>query len=592
MKKQNGFATSTILLAIFIVFLFFMVFILAILQSRHLMLEKVKNDVGNEINKVPPPEIGPFDFSYTGNIQEFIVPETGYYKLETWGAEGGAATTSDESWKAKGGYGSYSVGYVHLIKNQKLYIGVGGKGEDSVYGTIKSYEGGFNGGGNGYVSRITTGNNTAAGAGGGATHISKNNRGTLDGFKDYVSELIIVAGGGGGGHTDIDRAGSSANGGNGGGHLGTSTVPFVGTSGCSHNCDTNRPQGGSQTEGGTGINPYNPGTVVTVSPWIGEFGKGGTNDTTSSGGGGGGGFYGGGTGQWNGGAGGSGYIGNNLLTNGLMVCYNCEVSYEPSTLTDTIDEKYETPTSEFPKSGNGHARISYYKTEPDANEYAIEISNVIGGLVTSSKSKALYGEEITLTLTPQSGYLLDSLNFSSNKVAAGSTTFIMPRENVTITPVWKPASVTMIDGGAFPSGSPLSGSSACSCYAYGAGQSCNVTCTVGGTIDLTLYNNIYWHLVSSDWGAWRATHASNHDGYLYLVNASTGAAITLGRAYDSKNGLNNVSPSGNYNVSGLTGNYYFRLTMNAGNHNIYIDETWGGEPYVTGHISINTLIAN
>ena len=30
-----------------------------------------------------------FEFNYTGDYQTFVVPKTGVYKLETWGAQGG-----------------------------------------------------------------------------------------------------------------------------------------------------------------------------------------------------------------------------------------------------------------------------------------------------------------------------------------------------------------------------------------------------------------------------------------------------------------------------------------------------------------------
>ena len=58
------------------------------------------------------------------------------------------------------------------------------------------------------------------------------------------------------------------------------------------------------------------------------------------------------------GGGGSGYIGNSLLTNKVMYCYNCEESYEESTKTISTTCSEETPTSYCAKKGNGYARIT------------------------------------------------------------------------------------------------------------------------------------------------------------------------------------------------------------------------------------------
>ena len=56
--------------------------------------------------------------------------------------------------------------------------------------------------------------------------------------------------------------------------------------------------------------------------------------------------------------GGSGYIGNSLLTNKVMYCYNCEESSEESTKTISTTCNEATPTSYCAKKGNGYARIT------------------------------------------------------------------------------------------------------------------------------------------------------------------------------------------------------------------------------------------
>lgn len=67
----------------------------------------------------------PIDFDFVERIQTFVIPVTGWYLLETWGAQGGSANNG--STEARGGYGSYSKGEMLLNKDDILYIVVGGQ---------------------------------------------------------------------------------------------------------------------------------------------------------------------------------------------------------------------------------------------------------------------------------------------------------------------------------------------------------------------------------------------------------------------------------------------------------------------------------
>ena len=60
-------------------------------------------------------ESNAWEFFYTGNVQEFIVPVSGYYKLECHGA--GTSYSM----------GGYAEGTIYFEKNEKLYIYVGGQ---------------------------------------------------------------------------------------------------------------------------------------------------------------------------------------------------------------------------------------------------------------------------------------------------------------------------------------------------------------------------------------------------------------------------------------------------------------------------------
>ena len=278
-----------------------------------------------------------FNFDYTGTEQTFVAPVSGTYKLETWGAQGGSIQN------VLSGFGGYSIGSVHLLNNENLYIITGGQGEklDISIETIAGTKGGYNGGGNGGNGIFYDKNYFGGSGGGGATSIQNKfvGDGQLKNYENFKSNILIVSGGGGGNTSAC--AGQS---GSGGGIFGT--ISEKRDSGGNGNS-------GTQTSGysfGTGQNG------MTKTKW-GNCGAEGN-------GGGGGGFYGGYSTQTlgdysnDGAGGGSGYIGNPLLKDKAMYCYNCEESNEESTKTISTTCNEETPTSNCAKKGNGYARIT------------------------------------------------------------------------------------------------------------------------------------------------------------------------------------------------------------------------------------------
>ena len=158
---------------------------------------------------------------------------------------------------------------------------------------------------------------------------------------------MIVSGGGGGAYYHSNGDSYSSDGASAGGYKGNSGLQ-VGYS-------TSFPAfGGTQSGGGkAGYRGEN-----------GKFGKGGsgyggTNKTAS---GGGGGFYGGGSSAHSGTGGGSSYIGNSLLTDKEMYCYNCESSTAIDTKTTSTTCTSSTPTANCAKQGNGYAKITILST--------------------------------------------------------------------------------------------------------------------------------------------------------------------------------------------------------------------------------------
>jgi len=260
-----------------------------------------------------------YAYDYTGGEQTFTAPINGIYKIEVWGAAGGAGLQNGSVTTGIGGYGGYAIGEIYLHENEVLYINVGGKGSNGVVKTNVS--GGYNGGGSGSWDNN---DDESSGGGGGATHIATKS-GLLSSLSSYKSSIIIVAGGGGGG-SYVYAAGS------GGGYIG-------------------------------GITSYTNQSVVSQTTGY-SFGKGqnGSGVADSDGvGGGGGGYYGGymnNVSYKSAGSGGSGYIGNTSLKEKVMYCYSCTASNETSTKTVSTTCTSSTATSNCAKQGNGYAKIT------------------------------------------------------------------------------------------------------------------------------------------------------------------------------------------------------------------------------------------
>ena len=275
-----------------------------------------------EFNAVERDEVGyngptEWTFDYTGAEQIFTVPTSGTYKLETWGAEGVAV------YNGVSGKGGFSKGVISLNLQSTLYINIGGSG----------INGGYNGG-----------DNTNFMYAGGATHIATKS-GVLSTLENNKDDILIVSGGGG--SAERQQAGS------GGGYIGGRGIAIV------SNYEVFG-FGGTQTQGGSGAVGQNATANYNIN---GVFGKGGSgNSSIDYGPNGGGGYYGGGATTYAGGSGGgSGYIGNTILTEKVMYCYNCAESSEESTKTISTTCTSATPTENCSKQGNGYARITLIK---------------------------------------------------------------------------------------------------------------------------------------------------------------------------------------------------------------------------------------
>lgn len=124
--------------------------------------------------------------NYTGAVQTFVVPNSGLYQIECWGAKGGDLNISTVG-NYRGGNGGYAKGIAKLRRGQTVYIYVGGTN-------------GFNGGGTGGHYRYDDGAGawTWGGIGGGASHVAVADYGQLPNYSSHQNDVLIVAGGGGG----------------------------------------------------------------------------------------------------------------------------------------------------------------------------------------------------------------------------------------------------------------------------------------------------------------------------------------------------------------------------------------------------------
>lgn len=316
--------------------------------SQKVVYYATANDAGANI--VYPSTRRIYNFAYTGAVQTFTAPYDGKYKVEAWGASSGIEMRDGAlAGEVYMGNGGYATGMVQLNRDDKLYLAVGAQGENGDGSdTPKTYHpaGGWNGGGNGLydysvgISEDDNGKHESTAGGGGATSIAFNliDDGQLRNYENSRNDVLVVAGGGG---SVVEYNGGIAYGSSGGG--------YRGGNGISTNTSGLKAPAGTQSGGYA----FGVGESATFNIAGNEYGAGG------------GGWYGGyaGTGTtkgtYLGGGGGSGYIGNDKLSDKHMAIWKVTGVDEADIRTITTDCRSETPTVDCAKIGSGYVRITY-----------------------------------------------------------------------------------------------------------------------------------------------------------------------------------------------------------------------------------------
>ena len=360
--NNKGFAITSIIYSMLFLFIILMTIILLTLARRKVLIDKSKEYTKSLLNDYNET----YNYDYTGDVQEFVAPRDGYYKIELWGAQGGSEY---------GGKGAYTTGDIYLTKNQVIYLYVGGAGNGGL--SINAYNGGYNGGGNiisVYSQSYAENYKWYSYTGGGATDVRLVS-GIWNKFDSLKSRIMVAAGGGG---MSEQTNYPLAKGGYGGTIIG-------GNGESNYYSTTSYGLGGSQTSGGK--NSYNDQN-------FGTFGNGGSLNNVLVAGTGGGGYYGGGASYevlnevgLSSGAGGSSFISgydgcdaisensteSNIIHTGQSIHYSGIYFENPEMIAGNSNvPTYDGNDTMVGNSGNGHAKITYvgqYLNNYKSNHY-------------------------------------------------------------------------------------------------------------------------------------------------------------------------------------------------------------------------------
>ena len=283
--------------------------------------------------------------------QIYTVPsgQSGWYKIELWGASGGS-TTSETGEVRAGGKGAYTSGLIYLVENDEVYFYIGG--------TTTNSNGGANGGGAG----------AGKGMGGGGSTDVRIKSGEWNDDQSLRTRLMVAAGGGGAEGFKQGAAGGDAG-------------AVIGRPGQSNIASSDYTNAGYGSQKGpilvnwinlwekadkcnSGYISKDSDSVSKIKTACGKLGLGGAA-TNNEGGGGGSGYFGGGAGSSDNstvagsGAGGSSFIAG---YSGVKYSHRWTGSDEAVYFTENSKIFIDGQMVEGVNEGNGKARIELVST--------------------------------------------------------------------------------------------------------------------------------------------------------------------------------------------------------------------------------------
>ena len=356
MKLNNkGFAISTVLYSLLIMVFLIVTLMMGIMASNRKSNRNLVETIEEELNRYNE---NATNFAFKDGASGEAVPQTytvpsgqsGWYKIELWGASGGSTKSETTGEVRAGGKGAYTSGLIYLDDNDEVYFYIGG--------TTTNSNGGANGGGTG----------AGKGMGGGGSTDVRIKSGAWNNDQSLRTRLMVAAGGGG-----AEGFKEGATGGDAGAIIGRPGQSNI-VSGIYTNAGYGSQKGPilvnwinlweKADKCNSGYISIDSDSVSKIKTACGKLGLGG-GATNNEGGGGGSGYFGGGAGSSdNSKVAGSGGGGSSFIAGYAGVKYSHQwPGYR--------EDKYYTETSRFfvngqmvegVNEGDGKARIELVST--------------------------------------------------------------------------------------------------------------------------------------------------------------------------------------------------------------------------------------
>ena len=241
-----------------------------------------------------------------------------------------------------------------------------------------------------------------------------------------------------------------------------------------------------------------------------------------------------------------------------------------------------------------------------AQLYTVTINSMTNGNVTADPSSATAGTEITLTITPDPGYVLDgsvSVKKANNDdVSVSNNKFTMPESNVTVSASFRAAQIYAKYSGSLTEGDYIISSS--TNYALSNSYDGTNTRFAGTSISpssnqvIDPETSIVWHIASSgnSWTIYNTTDSkyvtgtgsASHAGYVTTPSNNQELWTITEVSTGSYTIVNNYNTSNKVNADLRWGGSYWACYAASGSLNLYrkvVNSTMTVDPVENGDIS-------